>query len=399
MVINMENELVSVVIPTHNREDMIKRAIDSVLNQTYSNLEVIVVDDASTDNTEEIVNGYHDSRVRLICQKVRGGANKARNIGIKNSKGGYIAFQDSDDEWLPNKLECQMGLMETSKRQVCYCAYYHLAGEKRTIMPADYENSARYQNNLQTILKAGNVASTQTLVIKKDVLDLLQEPFFDENMPRLQDYDIVIRLIQICDFAYVNRPLVNVYASEQSITMDSKAMYDAAVRIIEKHSSFLDIYQFIGTVIESNILDDNPDQLIAGLNKIQENVNRSDIDCKDLMLKRMSGIIKFQNVLLLEQYTAAVENLTDGSFMIYGAGEIGQEVYRSLKKRGLKPSCFLVTKCKGTEYIDNIPVVSVDDCKNRSEMVIVGVSEKYQTELAKNLRERKYKHFCIYKRM
>ena len=113
-----------------------------------------------------------------------------------------------------------------------------LAGEKRTIMPADYENSARYQNNLQTILKAGNVASTQTLVIKKDVLDLLQEPFFDENMPRLQDYDIVIRLIQICDFAYVNRPLVNVYASEQSITTDSKAMYDAAVRIIEKHSQF-----------------------------------------------------------------------------------------------------------------------------------------------------------------
>lgn len=399
MVINMENGLVSVVIPAHNREDTIKRAVDSVLKQTYSNIEVIVVDDASTDNTVEIINGYHDSRVRLICQKVCGGANKARNIGIKNSRGGYIAFQDSDDEWLPNKLECQMDLMETSKRPVCYCAYYHLAGEKRTIMPADYEKSDRYQSNLRTVLKAGNVVSTQTLVIKKNVLDLLHADFFDENMPRLQDYDLVIRLIQVCDFAYVNRPLVNVYASEQSITTDSKAMYDAAARIIEKHSSFLDIYQFIGTIIESNILDDNPDQLIAGLNKIQENVNKRGVDCKDLMLKRMSGIIKFQNELLLKQYMAAAENLMDGKFLIYGAGEIGQEVYRSLKKRGLKPSCFLVTKCKGTEYIDNIPLVSVDDCKNRSDMVVVGVSEKYQTELIENLMERKYKYFCVYKRM
>lgn len=399
MVIKMENGLVSVVIPAYNREGTIKRAVDSVLNQTYSDIEVIVVDDASTDHTVEVVNGYHDSRIRLVCQEVRGGANKARNTGIKNAKGDYIAFQDSDDEWLPNKLECQMDLMKTSGRPVCYCAYYYLAGEKKTIMPTEYENSDRYQNNLRTVLKAGNVVSTQTLVIKKDVLDLLHDAFFDENMPRLQDYDFVIRLIQVCDFAYVNRPLVNVYASEQSITTDSKAMYDAAARIIGKHSNFLDIYQFVNSIIGSNILDDDSDRLNVGLNTIQEKINKWGIDCKDLMLKRMSGIIKFQNELLLKQYMLTADNLTDGRFSIYGAGEIGREVYRSLKKRGLKPSCFLVTKCKGREYIDNIPVLSVDDCKNRSEMVIIGVSEKYQLELIENLIERKYKHFCVYKRM
>lgn len=394
----MTGALVSVIMPVYNREKTIKQAIDSVLCQTYSSLELIIVDDGSTDNTLEIVQAYTDRRVRLIRQE-HGGANKARNMGIAHARGEYIAFQDSDDEWLPNKLECQMDLMKTSGRPVCYCAYYYLAGEKKMIMPTEYENSDRYQNNLRTVLKAGNVVGTPTLVIKKDVLNLLHDSFFDENMPRLQDYDFVIRLIQICDFAYVNRPLVNIYASEQSITTDSKAMYDAVIRIIGKHSNFLDIYQFVNSIMGSNILDDDSDKLIVGLNTIQEKINKWGIDCKDLMLKRMSGIIKLQNELLLKQYTAAADNLTDGRFSIYGAGEIGREVYRSLKKKGLRPSCFLVTKCKGTEYIDNIPVLSVDDCKNRSEMVIIGVSEKYQLELVENLIERKYKHFCVYKRM
>mgnify|MGYP002516567543 CR=1 FL=1 len=100
---------VSVILPVYNREDTILRALDSVLMQTYRNMEVIVIDDGSDDSTAEIVRNCQDSRVRLVRLPVNGGANAARNAGIRLAEGTYIAFQDSDDEWLADKLEKQIG--------------------------------------------------------------------------------------------------------------------------------------------------------------------------------------------------------------------------------------------------------------------------------------------------
>ena len=110
------NELVSVVIPTHNRADLLPRAIDSVLNQTYSNFEIIVVSDGSTDNTEEVVKSYSDkdSRIRFIGYSPARGGNIARNTGIEAAKGEYVAFLDDDDEWMPEKLKKQIKVMESN---------------------------------------------------------------------------------------------------------------------------------------------------------------------------------------------------------------------------------------------------------------------------------------------
>lgn len=96
---------VSVVIPTYNRAHLVGRAIQSVLNQTYQDFEIIVVDDGSTDNTEEVVKSFNDPRIRYIRHDQNRGGSAARNTGIKMARGEYIAFQDSDDEWLPEKLE------------------------------------------------------------------------------------------------------------------------------------------------------------------------------------------------------------------------------------------------------------------------------------------------------
>ena len=109
-----KNPTVSIIIPTYNRAHLIGRAIQSVLNQTYQNFEIIVVDDGSTDNTEEMIKEFqkHDKRIKYIRhEKNRGGA-AARNTGIKVARGEYIAFQDSDDEWLPEKLEKQMDVFQ-----------------------------------------------------------------------------------------------------------------------------------------------------------------------------------------------------------------------------------------------------------------------------------------------
>ncbi len=128
------NETISVVIPSYNRATLIGRAIESVLQQTYSNIEIIVVDDASTDETESVVKRIKNDKLHYIKLKKNGGACKARNVGIRASKGEYIAFLDSDDIWNTDKLEKQMKILQEKKAKVVACnGWYEKANTKRLI--------------------------------------------------------------------------------------------------------------------------------------------------------------------------------------------------------------------------------------------------------------------------
>ena len=115
-----EKPTVSIIIPTYNRAHLIDRSIQSVLNQTYQDFELIVVDDGSTDNTEDIIRQFQekDKRIKYIKHDKNKGGSAARNTGIKNSRGEYIAFQDSDDEWFPEKLEKQIEIIECTDPKV-----------------------------------------------------------------------------------------------------------------------------------------------------------------------------------------------------------------------------------------------------------------------------------------
>ena len=110
----MKDELVSIITPTYNSEKFISETINSVLNQTYTNWELLITDDCSTDKTVEIVESYvkKDCRIKFFSLKKNSGAAIARNNSIKNSKGRYISFLDSDDLWLKNKLELQINFMK-----------------------------------------------------------------------------------------------------------------------------------------------------------------------------------------------------------------------------------------------------------------------------------------------
>ena len=118
MIGKFGSPVVSVIIPTYNRAHLIGRAIRSVLDQTYQDWELIVVDDASTDDIPGIVKGFTDGRVKYIRHDENKGAAAARNTGIQAARGAYIAFLDSDDEWLPEKLERQVQAFESSDAQV-----------------------------------------------------------------------------------------------------------------------------------------------------------------------------------------------------------------------------------------------------------------------------------------
>ncbi|MCK4819314.1 glycosyltransferase family 2 protein, partial [bacterium] len=115
---------VSVIIPTCNRAEYITQAIDSVLAQTYTDYEIIVVDDGSTDNTKEVMEPYMD-RIRYIYQE-NAGVSAARNTGIKAAKGDWVAFLDSDDEWLPGKLAVQIRAVERHPQLVAHMVNVNL---------------------------------------------------------------------------------------------------------------------------------------------------------------------------------------------------------------------------------------------------------------------------------
>ena len=109
---------VSVIIPTYRRPDFLGKAIESVLNQTFQDFEVIIVDDASNDNTGEVVRGFVDKRIHYVCHEVNRGGAAARNTGILKARGRYIAFLDDDDEWFPEILQLQISLLDQSPPEV-----------------------------------------------------------------------------------------------------------------------------------------------------------------------------------------------------------------------------------------------------------------------------------------
>lgn len=132
-----KNPTVSVIIPTYNRAHLVGRAIQSVLNQTYKDFELIIVDDGSTDNTEDIIKKYQkkDERIKYIRRKKNKGGSVARNTGINAAIGEYIAFLDSDDEWLTEKLERQMKVFKSTSSEVgvVYSGFFRINDRRNEI--------------------------------------------------------------------------------------------------------------------------------------------------------------------------------------------------------------------------------------------------------------------------
>ncbi len=227
------------VIPAFNREGTVLRAVRSALGQTYSVLEVIVVDDCSTDSTAEIVEALEDPRVRVIRNKVNSGACKSRNVGIEAAVGEYIALLDSDDEWLPEKVEKQMSALEESGADVCTCRFRRSSSESDDalddlggVLP-DCPPGMLGRRELVRY----SLVSTQTILAKKEVFEAY---LFDEAMPRLQDYEWTIRASGRYAFCLVDDVLVNVYMQNDSITfVEAGKTNEALERILAKNVAAL----------------------------------------------------------------------------------------------------------------------------------------------------------------
>ena len=184
--------LISVIIPTYNRGFILEETINSVLNQTYQFYELIIVDDASTDNTENIVKEIKDNRIKYIKLDVNSKGTKPRNIGINLSKGKYIAFLDSDDKWLPEKLEKQLNFIESSKGKnvdvICFTGLI-IKDQFKEI----YQNNRHYNNEniMEYILVGRNEVQTSTYMVSSSIAKNI---LFDETLKKHQDWDFFLRL-------------------------------------------------------------------------------------------------------------------------------------------------------------------------------------------------------------
>ena len=227
--------LVSVVLPTFNRERSVGKAIESVLRQTYTRLEVLVVDDASTDGTPELVRGLGDARIVYLRQDDNRGGSAARNRGLSAARGELIAFQDSDDEWLPHKLERQVGLLtrSTESTGVIYCPYRRIYADGRTeTHPAD--PAAAPRGEIHHELLRGNFVGTPTILARRSCCDSVGG--FDEALPRFQDWDWMIRVSRHWQVGFVEEPLVLAGHESDNITDGhSAALVTAERRLVEKH--------------------------------------------------------------------------------------------------------------------------------------------------------------------
>ena len=230
--------MISVIIPTYNRGYIIKDSIQSVLNQTYKKIEVIVVDDNSTDNTQYVVESLNDNRVKYIKLDKNRGACYARNIGIKSANGKYIAFQDSDDIWFEKKLEKQKDFLELNNLDIvgCKMIIVHEEGNKKRIFPSN-------TNISHNSIYFNNFISTQLLFGKKECFMV---EMFDENLPSFQDWELVILLVQRFNVSILDEVLAKAIIQSNSITKNPIKAIDSLNIIMKKHS--------INEIVEANYL-------------------------------------------------------------------------------------------------------------------------------------------------
>lgn len=219
--------LVSVVLPTRNRVQLLRAAVQTVLEQTWEELELLVVDDASTDGTAEYIEAQRqaDARVRYIRFDRRRGAAAARNAGIAESRGAYVVFQDDDCVWTPDRVSIQVGALEAAGPAVGF-AYspaesVELDGTRR-IVGAQFPGD-KYRGPW--------TIGTWGVTVRRE--PLLRVGGFDETLPRLQDFDLWVRLLVETQYIFVPRVLIRTVRVQGGISTSTEALLEA-VRILAR---------------------------------------------------------------------------------------------------------------------------------------------------------------------
>jgi glycosyltransferase involved in cell wall biosynthesis len=225
---------ISVITPTYNRPGLLKNSINSVLSQTYSDFELIVIDDCSSDNTPGVLEGFQDERLKVIRNSSNKGIAAVRNIGVASSQGKYIAFLDDDDEWLPDKLEKQIRIMEDGSESLG-CVYSGCLTTGPDGSEIVSTSIPRYRNKVLNELLLENFITTSTTLVKKSSIE--KAGLFDEDIPYGEDYDMWIRIAEDFRFDFAPEPLTKYRIHPNSITKNYAKVINGIAKILSKHRS------------------------------------------------------------------------------------------------------------------------------------------------------------------
>lgn len=194
---------VSVIIPAYNKSEYTRRTVESVLIQTYSNVEIIVVDDGSSDETAKVMSQFA-GRIHFI-QKVNGGCCSARNAGIRKSSGEYLTFLDCDDLLCPEKLQQCVDYLDKNPRfGFVYTAAYFIDENDQIV--GSYNHPRSKEGKILDSLIAGNFICNSTVVVRREVLE--EAGLFDETIFIPADWDMWLRLSKVSQAGYINQPLL-----------------------------------------------------------------------------------------------------------------------------------------------------------------------------------------------
>jgi glycosyltransferase involved in cell wall biosynthesis len=226
----------SVIIPTYNRELLLKRSISSVLNQTFDNFELLIIDNGSTDNTEQVVLNFKDDRIKYFKQSNSGSPASPRNSGISRATGIWIAFLDSDDLWYPEKLAEVYKICELKDYDVIVHGEKHVDIQKHTEKDIYYHT---YDDDIyKNLLTKGNFLSTSATCVRRYFLDK-HKLFFDDS-PGLfivEDYDLWLRIaLNGGRFYTLNQILGEYLINETSMINNIELMKNNHFNLYKKHA-------------------------------------------------------------------------------------------------------------------------------------------------------------------
>jgi glycosyltransferase involved in cell wall biosynthesis len=220
---------VSVIIPTYNRAQLIIRSVQSVLNQTYKNFELIVIDDGSSDGTKDVLTPYMDC-IRYFYQENKG-ISAARNRGLQEAKGDYIAFLDSDDEWVPEKLAIQVKIMDENPSIGIIHNKLVIVNENNQQIGTKPKSDS--SNVFHELIETLGDLPTSSILIRKECFDKVG--IFDESLPTMEDFEMWLRIAQYYNiYEYRNRCLAYSHRHAGQITRDKIKVYYGLVSLDKK---------------------------------------------------------------------------------------------------------------------------------------------------------------------
>lgn len=273
----MQNEFVSIIIPTYQRARSIMDSVNSILNQTYSNFELLIIDDGSTDNTKELIESINDKRIKYHQTPSNMGAAAARNYGLKLAEYDYIAFHDSDDTWHPNKLEKQMQLIQENPNYgMVYCKMELINLDRKanatsipSFMPKNETDVTILQGNIFNKLLKENFIGIPTILIKKECFDEIG--LLDDSYKALEDWELMLRIAQSYEIGYINEPLYTYYINNSDcISGNIGAYFEARLKLVQKYKNEMIETGTLNSILEDILMKANAVGTLESVGKLME---------------------------------------------------------------------------------------------------------------------------------